>query len=69
MTIPYLFIPTQTFFSEAFGSQYTKGRTYTVRDGNTRLHEAVQQWAAEKKVQIKQRRSLSATMVGKGTVS
>lgn len=46
------FTPTRDFFSEAFDSYYVVGLQYTVRDGNTRLAEAVQQWVAEGTVQI-----------------
>jgi hypothetical protein len=38
------FVPTKDFFSDEMGSQYVKGLPYTVRKGNTRLHEVAHKW-------------------------
>ena len=47
---PYQFKPLQNFNTSE--NSYLVGLTYTVRGGEKRLHAAVQQWLAEKKVEL-----------------
>lgn len=73
MSQPVTFIPTEDFFSEAFGSQYCKDMTYTIRPDNERLLRYATEWAKEGKVIIKepnqpQPGTQPATLGGNGEV-
>lgn len=47
----YRFRVLANFSSEETKSDYCKGMEYTVRDGNDRLHNLVQGWIGEGKVE------------------
>ena len=52
MNATIVFRPTEDFFSEAFGSQYCKGLTYTLKPGNDRLARYLAEWVAKGMVTI-----------------
>ena len=47
----YRFRPLETFAAEN-GSEYVKGMLYTVREGNDYLHQLVQTWTSNNKVEV-----------------
>jgi hypothetical protein len=64
------FTPTQTFDSDEFRSQYLKGLTYKVRDGNTTLLAAVEQWVELGLVTIVKPDKVSLSQIdGEGKIS
>lgn len=40
----YNFFPTKDFYCEELKCQYLGGKKYSVREGNDKLHELVQEW-------------------------
>ena len=48
----YRFRCMEDFFSTETKSQYVKGLTYSVRDGNEKLHKLVQDWSGQHKVEV-----------------
>lgn len=50
--VKYTFKVLEDFFSEEFRSQYVKDQKYNVRSDNIALHEAVQVWQGQGKVEV-----------------
>lgn len=57
---PVHFAPTKDFFSKEFGSMYCHDYIYTVRPGNEKLANTVQQWVRENKVYLVKSKGLQA---------
>lgn len=70
----YQFTPTEDFYSEQFKSQYLVGLNYTVRDQDSPLHTAVQEWLEQGSVVLGVAESVvdgktTSSVKGKGEVS
>ncbi len=52
MKVKYKFTALEDFWAPEVATQYIQGQTYSVREGNVKLHELVKTWQGQSKVEV-----------------